>query len=43
MSIDPEFALDEFAGKFTKYRQRYGEGVQRLKNDVLCTKNGFPS
>jgi hypothetical protein len=37
MTVDPEFSVDNFSKNFIDYRRRYGEGVQRLKNDILRT------
>lgn len=38
MRIDPEFPLDEFATKFGELRQKYADGFQLLKNDILETR-----
>lgn len=38
MQFDPEFPVTPFSDEFVAYRKRYGEGIQRLKNDILRTK-----
>ncbi len=35
MTVDPEFPVDNFTKEFIDYRRRYGEGIQRLKNDIF--------
>ncbi len=38
MQINPDFPVDGFTEEFVGYRERYGEGLQRYKNDILLTK-----
>lgn len=38
MTVNPNFAIDDSTKEFTEYRRRYGDGIQRLKNDILWTK-----
>ena len=38
MQFDAEFPVASFSAEFLTYRKRYGEGMQRLKNDILKTK-----
>jgi hypothetical protein len=38
MRLDPNFSVEEFKDEFLRYRERYLEGSQRLKNDILLTK-----
>lgn len=38
MKIAPQFSIDEFTQEFVAYRKRYGDCIQRLKNDIVRTK-----
>jgi hypothetical protein len=38
MEFDPEFPLDGFTDSFAELRKKYGEGMQRLRNDILLTR-----
>lgn len=38
MTINPEFAVEEFTREFTIYRKRYAEGIQKQMNDILWTR-----
>ena len=38
MRIDPEFPIEDFTRELEEYRRRYGECVQRIKNDIFRTK-----
>ncbi len=38
MRIDPEFPIEDFTGELVEYRRRYGECVQRIKDDIFRTK-----
>ncbi len=39
MTFNPEFSVNDFTDDFVEYRRRYGEGIQRIKNDILWTKS----
>lgn len=38
MEIDPEFSVEEFTQLYVEYRQRYKDGIQLIKNDILFTR-----
>jgi hypothetical protein len=38
MGIDSQFPVEEFLKEFGDYRRRFGECVQRIKNDILRTR-----
>jgi hypothetical protein len=38
MGIDPQFPVEDFTKEFSDYRRRFGECVQRIKNDILRTR-----
>ena len=38
MRIDPEFPIEDFTQELVEFRRRYGECVQRIKDDILRTK-----
>ena len=38
MEFNPKFSVDELDKKFIVYRERYGDGVQRLKADIVRTR-----
>lgn len=35
MSVNPDFAIDEFQKDFIEHRRRYNEGIQTKTNDIL--------
>ena len=37
MEIFPEFSVPEFNQKYTEYRERYAEGLEKLPNDLFFT------
>lgn len=39
MQVDPQFPIKEFADELVELRKRYGQGIQRLKNDILMTRH----
>jgi len=38
MKVNSEFPIGEFIDSLTEFRQRYGEGVQRFRNDIALSK-----
>jgi hypothetical protein len=38
MRVEPEFALEPFTRELVECRKRYGDGFQRVKNDLLRTE-----
>jgi hypothetical protein len=38
MRVNPDFSVDDFTNDFVEYRRRFGEGHQRIKNDILWKK-----
>ena len=38
MRINPEYPVNEFTKEYVDYRKRFGDCVQRIKDDVLRTE-----
>lgn len=38
MRIDPKFPIEEYTREFIDCRERYGAGVQLIKNDIIWTR-----
>ena len=39
MQVDPQFPIEQFTSELVELRRRFGEGNERLKNDILITKH----